>query len=93
MALIKYREILTFAKEKVTEVMAPLRAREMKKKAELEMCKLDSTIAEKDQRIQEIAAEYPINFDKLIDAIDELELTHRRKDQFAKIINEMFGDE
>jgi hypothetical protein len=72
--------------------MAPLRAKEMKKKAELEIAKLEETILEKEQKIQEYAAEYPINFDKLIDAIDDLELTNRRKDQFEKIIAEMFAD-
>ncbi len=93
MALLKYKEILTLAKEKITEAMAPLRAREMRKKAELEACKLESVIAEKDQKIQEYASEYPINFDKMIDAIDELELVKRRKEQFEKIIEEMFGDD
>jgi hypothetical protein len=84
---------LLLCKEKVKEAMAPLCAREMKKKAELEICKLDSTIAEKEQKIQEFASEYPINFDKMIDAIDELELINRRKEQFEKIIEEMFGDD
>ena len=93
MALLKYKDILTFAKEKINEAMAPLRSREMRKKAELEACKLDSTIADKEQKIQEYTSEYPINFDKLIDAIDELELVKRRKEQFEKIIEEMFGDE
>ncbi len=93
MSLMKYKEILTLAKEKITEAMAPLRAREMRKKAELEACKLDSTIAEKEQKIQEYASSYPINFDKLIDAIDELDLVKRRKEQFEKIIEEMFGDD
>ena len=91
MALIKYKELLVLAKDKVKEVMAPLRVKEMKKKAELEACKLDSTIAEKEQRIQEYASAYPIDFDKLIDAIDDLELVKRRKTQFDKIINEMFS--
>ena len=93
MALLKYKEILTFAKEKIAESMAPLRAREMRKKAELEACKLESTIATHEQKIQEHASQYPIDFDKLIDAIDELELVKRRKEQFEKIINEMFGDD
>ncbi len=92
MALLKYKDILVLAKEKINEAMAPLRAREMRKKAELEACKLDSTIAEKEQKIQELASKYPINFDELIDAIDELELVKRRKEQFEKIINEMFGE-
>ncbi len=91
MALIKYKELLVLAKDKVKEVMAPLRVKEMRKKAELETCKLDSTIAEKEQRIQEYASAYPIDFDKLIDAIDDLELVKRRKNQFDKIIGEMFS--
>lgn len=90
MALMKYKEVLTMAKEKITEAMAPLRAREMRKKGELEMCKLDSTIAEKEQKIQEYASQYPIDFDRLIDALDDLELTKRKKTQFEEIINEMF---
>lgn len=93
MALLKYREILVLAKEKIHEAMAPLRAREMRKKGELEACKLESIIAEKEQKIQEYASTYPIDFDKLIDAIDELELVKRRKEQFDKIIDEMFGDD
>jgi hypothetical protein len=91
MALMKYKEILTLAKEKITEAMAPLRAREMRKRGELEICKIDSLIAEKEQKIQEYASEYPINFDKLIDSLDDLELIKRRKEQFEKIIDEMFG--
>jgi hypothetical protein len=93
MSLLKYKEILVLAKEKINEVMAPLRAREMRKKGELEACKLESIIAEKEQKIQEYASTYPIDFDKLIDAIDELELVKRRKEQFEKIIQEMFDDE
>jgi hypothetical protein len=93
MALIKYKELLVLAKDKVKEVMAPLRAREMRIKAELEIAKLESVIAEKEQKIQEYASEYPINFDKLIDALDDLALTQRRKEQFSKIVQEMFSDE
>lgn len=90
MALIKYRDVIAYAKDKIKETMAPLRAHEMKKKAELEIAKLESSIAEKEQAIQELAAEYPINFDKVIEAIDDLELTRRRQEQFTKIIEEMF---
>lgn len=93
MSLMKYKDILVLAKEKITEAMAPLRAREMKKKAELEACKLESIIAEEEQNIQEYASEYPIKFDRLIDAMDDLDLVKRRKDQFDKIIKEMFGEE
>jgi len=92
MSLLKYKDVLILCKDKIKEAMAPLRAREMRKKGELEICKIDSEIAEKEQKIQEFASEYPINFDKLIDALDDLELIKRRKEQFEKIIEEMFGE-
>lgn len=88
---MKYKDVLTSAKEKIKEMMAPLRANEMKKKAELEIAKLEGTIAEKEQKVQEFASAYPIDFDRMIDALDDLELTKRRKDQFGKIIEEMFA--
>jgi len=92
MALIKYKELLVLAKEKINEAMAPLRAKEMKKKAELEICKIESMIAEKEQKIQEYASKYPIPFDELIEALDDLDLVKRRKEQFETIINEMFAE-
>jgi hypothetical protein len=93
MTLMKYKDILQMAKEKIQESLAPIRAREMRKQAELEVCKLEGTIAGNEQKIQKLASEYPINFSSLIDALDECELTKRRKEQFENIIKEMFGDE
>lgn len=90
MELMKYKDVLVLAKEKIKEVMAPLRSREMWKKAELEMIKLEGHIAEKEQKIQEYASQYPIDFDSLIDALDDLELTKRRMVQFNRIIAELF---
>ena len=87
---MKYAEVLTLAKDKIKEVMAPIRAHEMKKKAELEVAKLEGFIAEKEQKIQEYASDYPINFDALLSAIDDLALTKRKKDQFEMIIKELF---
>jgi len=90
MSLLKYKDVLKLSKDKIHEAMAPLRAREMRKKAELEACKLESVIAEKEQQVQELASEYPIEFNRLLDALDDLELTSRRKEQFEKIISELF---
>lgn len=92
MALMKYSDILVLAKDKIKEVMAPLRAREMRKKAELEIAKLESIVAEKEQKIQECASAYPVDFDKLIDALDDLELTRRKVNQLGEIVKEMFAE-
>lgn len=92
MSLLKYKDVLSLAKEKIQEVMAPLRAKEMKKKAELEVAKLEGFLAEKEQEIQELASQYPIDFDKLLAALDDLGLTNRRKQQFQDILKEMFDE-
>lgn len=93
MSLMKYKDMLVLCKEKINEAKAPLRAREMRKKAELEVCKLESVLADREQKINELSSEYPVKFDALLDAIDELELTQRRKEQFERVITEMFGEE
>ena len=93
MSLMKYKDMLVLCKEKINEAKAPLRAKEMRKKAELEVCKLESVLADREQKINELSSEYPVKFDALLDAIDELELTQRRKEQFERVITEMFGEE
>jgi len=92
MKLPKSKEVLLMANEKVEEAKAPFRSREMHKKAELELCRLESVIADREQRINDLSSEYPINFDGMLDALDDLELTKRSKEQFELIINVMFGD-
>lgn len=93
MNLPRYKDILILAKEKIRETMAPLRAKEMRKKAELEACKIDSEVLDKEQKIAELAQEYPLNFDKIIEVIDDLDLLKRRKSQYESIINQLFGEE
>jgi hypothetical protein len=90
MALTPYKQILTMTKEAIQVGLAPIRAREMKKRAELEMTSLESQILEQEQKIEEICAKYPVNFDDLIDAIDEKALLERRHKQFEQILAEMF---
>lgn len=90
--LTPYTKALTFAKEKVTEMLAPVRAREQRKRAELEMAKIDGKLIEQEQKIQELCMTYPIDFDKLIESIDESALLERRKKQFEDIVEQMFPD-
>jgi hypothetical protein len=90
MKLTPYVKLLKMGKEKVQELLALPRSIEMKHKARHEISKLDVRIAEQENKIQDIGAEYPIDFDKLITAQDELALAERRKKQLAKIVAEMF---
>jgi hypothetical protein len=91
-ALTPYKQILTMTKEAIQAALAPVRSFEMKRKAELEMASIDSGMLEMDQKIQEVCSKYPINFNSLIDAIDEKALLERRRKQFEQIIAEMFPE-
>ncbi len=90
MTLTPYAKLLKMGKEKIEEAMAPVRAREMKKKAELEMCQLESKIIEADSKIQELSSAYPIDFPKLIKASDDKALLERQQKQYGTIIAQMF---
>lgn len=85
-----YAEIIKMAKEALDTMKAPLRAMQMKKKAEGEQLEIDSKIMDLDAKIQDLASAYPIDFDKLINACDEKALLERRRKQFDKIIAELF---
>lgn len=90
MKLTAYEKVLKLGKEKIQEALAPVRSREMRKKAELEMCQIESKMIEQESKIQEICGSYPIDFEKLIKASDELSLLERRKKQYGQIIEQMF---
>ena len=90
MKFTKYSKILTMAKEKVQEALAVVRSNEMKKKAEYKVAEFEKDIAEQEQKIQEMASTYPIDFEKIADALDECDLIKRRRDQLLKMISDLF---
>ena len=90
MKLKPYKEILAMAKEKVDETLAPVRANRAKKQAELEIAKMEESIASQEATILELCASKEIDFNKIIEAQDKYALTERKINQFKKIIEEMF---
>lgn len=90
--LKSYKEILAMAKEKIDETLAPIRAHRAKKQAELEIAKMDEQMASQEARVFELCSAKDINFDQIIRAQDEYALMERRKNQFKKIIDEMFPE-
>lgn len=93
MKLKPYKEILRMAKEKVDDMMAPVRANRAKQQAILEIAKMDEQIISAEAKIMELCTEKELNFDKIIKAQDDLALMERRKKQFQRIIDEMFPED
>ena len=79
MKLLKYKEIVGKSKEKLDELMAPIRSLRMKKKAESMQLSIDEKLFELESKVQNICVEKEIDFDALLDALDEIDLLERRK--------------
>lgn len=92
MKLKPYKEMLKWSKEKVDEALAPIRAIKAKKQAELEIAKLEEKIATLEAKINEVCIEKDIDFNFLIERLDDLALLERKKKQFIKIIDELFPE-
>jgi hypothetical protein len=90
MKLKPFKEIIAMTQELKDKALAPIRARQVQSKAELEMSKLDEKIVSYEAQIQELCAKKEIDFDALIKAMDELALSERRKKQYEKILSELF---
>lgn len=90
MKLTPYAKLLTMTKEAVDKTLAPVRAKSQQLKAELEVAKLDERIATLEKSIDESCSQKDLNYDTIIDLLDDLALAERRKEQFDKIIVELF---
>ena len=78
------------AKEAVDATLAPVRANAAKKQAELEIAKLEEREATLQSELDEQCSKRDVNFDRIIEKLDDIALTERRKKQFTKIVEEMF---
>lgn len=92
MKLKPFKDILALSKEKIEETLAPMRARQVKAQAELEMAKIDEKLVTLEATVQEFCSQKTINFDKLLDKLDESALLERRQKQFKKILSELFPE-
>lgn len=90
MNLKPYAELMGMTPEERDVSLASSRVAEMKKKAEMEMARMNVEIISAETKIQKLSASYPIDFAAMLDAIDTKELLGRRKEQYAQIIDEMF---
>jgi hypothetical protein len=87
-----YKEFLKMTKEGVDAVMAPVRAMKARKQAELEIAKMDESMATKEAAIADACMQKELDFNLIIRLQDEYCLLERRKKQFVQIIKELFPD-
>ena len=92
MKLTTYSKLLTMTKEAIDKSIAPVRARSAKKRAELEILKLEEQVTKLEQEITELCSKQELNFDNILNKCDEIELAERRMAQFKELIKQMFPD-
>lgn len=90
MKLKPFAELIALSKEKLDEAMAPIRARQVKSKAEMEMAGLDADMLTKETEVQEMCCKKDIDFKALLAKLDEIALLERRKKQYSKVLSELF---
>ena len=93
MKLKPFKELLKMGKEKIEQSLAPVRALQAMRQAEVKIAEIEEKIITQESKVMEIASTHPVDFDRMIKALDELALMERRKKQFEKIKNEMFPED
>jgi len=93
MKLRPFKEIISLSQEKLDAALAPMRARQVKAQAELEMAKIDESLISTEARVQELCAHKSIDFAALLRLMDEAALAERRKKQYSQILAELFPED
>lgn len=91
--LKSYAELITMGKEAVDASLAPMRSRSQRKKAELELAKLDESVATLEQQVNEACAVKEINFNSVISLMDDLDLADRKRKQLSSLLDQLFPAE
>jgi hypothetical protein len=73
--------------------MAPIRAKQVRGKAEMAMYEIDAKLLTLETQVQEMCCEKEIDFEKLLDKLDEVGLLERRKAQYATVLEQLFPTE
>lgn len=85
-----FKELLALSKEKLDEALAPIRARQVKAKADSLVATYEEELINIEKQITEHCATKDVDFEKIADLLDKYALKERRKDQFNKIYSQLF---
>lgn len=90
MELRPFNELIGMSKEKLDKAMAPIRAKQVKSKAQLEMSKLEAEILTLETKVQEGFTGVDVDFPKLMDELDKIALLQRRMEQYEVVLKQLF---
>lgn len=93
MKLLSFREALKKTKAQIDELLIPVKVKQAKLAGETELAKLEESRLQADVKMQELCVASPINYNKILEQLDEIALLDRQKKQLEKVIEELFGEE
>jgi hypothetical protein len=93
MKLLSFKEALKKTKAQIDELMIPVRVKQNRLTGETEMAKIEEKMLNCECALQELTVAHPINYDKIVEKLDEVALLERRQKQFKKVMTELFPEE
>lgn len=87
-----YKDLISKGKEAIAALELPFKVKKEKKNLEMKILELEQEIAKDDLIIQEQKSATPVNWDKLIEAIDKKALNERKLKQLKDLETELFLD-
>jgi hypothetical protein len=88
-----YKDLLKLGKDAIADLERPFKVKKEHKTLEMKVLELEQVIAKDELTIQEQKSACPVEWDKLIEAIDKLELNNRKLKQLQALEVELFGEE
>lgn len=85
-----FKELIKLSAEKLDEALAPIRARQVQSKAELEVAKIEDELIQREREVTELCVKKDIDLNALIDKLDRVALLERRKVQLHEIVEQLF---
>lgn len=85
-----YSKLLKKGKEAVEAMQIPFKVRKAQKDLEMKIIEIEQEIATAELTIEEQQSQHPIDWTKLIDAIDSKELKGRKLKQLKELEGKLF---
>jgi hypothetical protein len=93
MQIKPYHELLKMTDQQIDAEMAPIREKEARAKADQKLSECARNILTKQREVTKFCTDKEIDFDKIADALDDIEMAERRKEQIEGIVNQLFPKE
>lgn len=91
MSLKKYADALVASKEENEKSLAPARAKEQAARVGIAVATLEVEVQGQQNELTELAGQYPLDIDAIVNAQDEIALNQRRLAQLKALSDELFG--